>query len=115
MDKVDLTLKFRTQSRAITQLTNSVDTRYLDGELSDMYSRIVEDAKIDRLQEVYCCYLYGQSFVKYVSLVQTIALSELKKKGLSGFRLNLISIGSQSELATYPTLAGIKIQVSTVN
>lgn len=113
--KVDLTTTFRCQSRVITPLLDSVDVRYLDGELSNMYAAIVNDVKINRLQESYSCYLYGASFVKYVSIVQSISLSELRKKGLSGFRLTLSEVGSKSELATYPTLCGIKVTVSTVN
>jgi hypothetical protein len=80
-----------------------------------MYDVILEDAKVNRLQEMYCCYLYGKSFIKYRTLIQTIALSELRKKGLSGFRMSLIDIGSRAEIATYPSLAGIKIQVTTIN
>jgi hypothetical protein len=114
-EKVDLTFQFRSQARVVTSFANSIDIAYLNGELSELYSRIVADAKVNRLQEVYCCYLYGQSFINYSQPIQTIALMELRKKGLSGFKMNFISIGSKSELATYPLLAGIKIQITTVN
>lgn len=113
--KIDLTQRFRTQRKAITQLTNSIDTTYLVAEINELYDRISKDAKVDRVQEVYYMYLYGESFIKYLDFVKTIALSEIRKKGLSGFRLTYDKIGSQSELATYPTLTGIRVQISTVN
>ena len=111
---IDLTTRFRTQPKVISPL-QSIDIAYIDGELGNIRDKIFADAADNRLQELYYVYLYGQSFVNYKDNIQIMINMELRKKGLTGFKLLLTPIGTRSELATYPTLCGIRVQISTIN
>lgn len=114
-NQLNLTIKFRTQDRVVTSLLNSVDISYTQGEAGDMFNRISNDATNNRLQEIYYSYLYGVSFITFTPMVHTLFNDELRKKGLTGFRLTSSEIGTKSEVSTYPTLRGLRVQVSTIN
>ncbi len=115
MNKVDLTNKFRTQKRVITNFTHGIDLQYLQGEVGHLLNTIVAHANDDRVEEVYTCYLYGRSFVENIDHVGLLCNNEFKRNGLSGFRFLVTKIGTAIELATYPSLCGVRVQVTTIN
>lgn len=112
---VNLTLSFRTQNRRITQFVDSIDVNYINDAITTLVNKIKNDKDNNSLQEIYYAYLYGNSFIKFRTQIEPIIMNTLRVNGISGFRLLLSNIGTSSELATYPTLAGIRVDVRTVN
>lgn len=111
---VNLTTQFRTQPKVISTLT-SFDFSYVIGETVNLAKCIADDASVNRLQESYSMYLYGAKFTEYKTQIISYANRELRTAGISGFRMSLFDIGTPGELSTYPTLRGVRVQITTVN
>lgn len=111
---LNLTNAFRTQKRVISYLP-PVDYNYIIGETLLLAEQIKKSASENRLQEKYTIYLYGKNFLDYSRNIENLISSTLGSNGITGYRLNSSSIGTTVELATYPTLAGLKVVISTIN
>jgi len=115
MYKVDLTNKFRTQQRCITNFKSGIDLQYLQGEVGHLVDTIVAHANENRVEETYTCYLYGKSFADNIQHVNMLCYNDFRRNGLYGFKLITTTIGTEVELATHPSLCGVRVQVTTVN
>lgn len=110
----NLTLQFRSQPKIISTLV-SFDYVYVNAETAALVNRIKQDVTYNRVQEYYNIYLYGEFFANYKKLIESYVSNGLRLEGIVGCRMVLFDIGTPTELATYPTLKGVRVQISTIN